>query len=507
MRTLALTAIAVLLGRSFAGAQGLPAQARLPLQHWTVPFLEHFARAGKITDPTPLERPWKVGEIAAALARADTQRMTPAELGTRRRILEALQERTVEQGVLAGLDAGLVVSTHQRRPQFSLRHTGADRVTPEVSGLLGFWFGPALLIAHTRYNEDLYDDPEYAGAPEQAELRSEEAYGAFDSRYLAVELGRISRNWGPPGFPGLLVSDWPLSYDHLYLRLGPRRVHLNMLVTQLDEALSGSGELAKRFFVAHRLEARLFPSLDLALWQGAILAGPDRSLEIWYLNPFQPSYIGAIQYGLRPDNFLFGGDGQVRLGRFTLSGSAFFDDWDVTIGEPPAMAFTAAAATALGGASGWLGYTLVGNLAYRTNDPAEKPLIGLAPGRGRLGTGLARNFADYDQVTARLSLVPMPGVILTPEITLLRQGEGDPRLPYPTQAEFPQTPVIFVGVVERTWRAALESTVQLPFGLQAQINAGVHRVQNARHQVGESRTDFVGTAVVRYGLWHLGRFD
>jgi hypothetical protein len=507
MRTLALTAIAVLLGQSLAGAQGLPAQARLPLQHWTVPFLEHFARAGKITDPTPLERPWQVGQIAAALARADTQRMTSAERRTRRQILETLEQRSAEQGFVVGGDAGLVVSTHQRRPQFSLRHTGTDRVTPEMSGLFGFWFGPALLIVHPRYNEDLYDDPEYAGAPDQAEIRTEEAYGAFDSRYLAVELGKISRNWGPPGFPGLLVSDWPLSYDHLFVRLGPRRVHMNMLVTQLDDAPDGRGQLVRRFFVAHRLEARLVPWLDLAAWQGTVVAGPNRNLEIWYLNPIQPAYFGAIQYGQLEENFMFGGDGQMRWGRFILSGSAFFDDWDLTTGEPPALAFTATAATSLGAASAWLGYTMVGNLAYRTDDPAEKPLMALDPGRGRFGTGLARNFADYDQVTARLSVVPVPGLILTPEVTLLRQGEGDPRLPYPTQAEFPQTPVIFEGVVERTWRAALVSTVQLPFGLEAHLDAGIHRVQNAGHQTGVSRTDFVGTAVLRYGLWHSGPFD
>ena len=508
MRTLALTTTAALLWHSTALAQGLPAQARLPLQHWATPFLEHFVRAGTIADPTPLERPWRVGEIAAALAGADTQRMTSVERRTRRDILEMLQERSTEQGFVVGADADLVLSTHQRRPQFSLRHSGTDRVTPEVSGLFGFWFGPGLLIVHPRYDEDLYDDPDYAGLPEQAEIRTEEAYGAFDSRYLAVELGKISRNWGPPGLPGLLVSDWPLSYDHLYVRLGPRRLHMNMLVTQLDDALNGRGELARRFFIAHRLEARPWPWLDLAVWQGTVAAGPSRDLEIRYLNPIQPAYFGAIQTRQTEENWMFGGDGQMRLGRWVLSGSAFFDDWDLTIGEPPALAFTATAATSLGAASVWLGYTLVGNLAYGTQDPAERPLIAVDPSRGRFGTGLARNFSDYDQVTARLSLVPAPGLIVTPEFTLLRQGEGDPRLPYPSSTEeLSRTPVIFAGVVERTWRAALGSTFQLPLGLEVQFDGGIHRVHNAGHQVGVSRTDFVGTAMLRYGMWHSGPFE
>lgn len=507
MRTVILLVAAPLLWRAPTLAQTLPPHALLPMRHWTVPFLEHLARAGIIRDPTPLVRPWRVGEIAAALARADTLRMSSAERRTRRRMMDVLQERSSEQGFLAGGDAAVTLSTHQRRAEFSLRHAGMDRVTPEVSGLFGFWFGPALLLVHPRYNEDLYDDPDYAGALEQAEVRSEEAYGAFDSRYLGIEFGRVSRNWGPAGFPGLLVSDWPLSYDHLLVRLGPRRLHMNMLVTQLDEAANSQGELAKRFFVAHRLAATPARWLDLALWQGVIAAGPNRNLELWYLNPVQPSYIGSIQYGLRPDNFMFGGDGQMRLGKFVLSGSAFFDEWDVTVGEPPAPAVTATMATSLGSASLWLGYTLVGNLTYRTNDPAEKPLIALAPSRGRLGTGLARNYSDYDQITARVSLVPLPGVIVTPELTLLRQGEGDPRLPYPSQAEFPQTPVLFAGIVERTWRGAVTSTLRLPLGLEVQVDAGIHRVQNAGHVTGTGRTDFVGTASIRYGGWYSAPFD
>ena len=505
--SLALISLALLCASS-AAAQKLPANARLPLQHWTTPFLEHLARTGVITDPSPLMRPWRVGDIATALAAADTLQMTSAERRTRGAILDVLQASSSEEGLVGGVDVGVVTSTHQRRPEFSLRPKGTDRVTPEASGLFGFWFGPALLMVHARYNEDLEDDPDYAGLLGQVEIRTQEAYGAFQSRYLAVELGNISRNWGPPGFPGLLVSDWPLSYDHLFVRLGPQRIHMNIMVAQLDDALDGRGELSKRFFVAHRLAARLWPWLDLAFWQGTVLTGPNRNLELWYLNPIQPTYFARNQQGQEGNiNFLYGVDGQMRLGRFVLSGSAFLDDFDFPEGEPAAFGLTATATTSFGAASMWLGYTLVSNLAYNTNDPAEKVLIALDPARGRVGNGLARNFSDYDQLTIRATVVPFPGLIVGPELTLLRQGEGDLRLPFPTRDQFDETPTLFVGVVERTWRAGLVSTLHLPLGVTAHLNVGVHRIVNAGHQTGASQTEFVGTALLRYGLWHIGPFD
>src|SRR5438067_12471041 len=98
-------------------------------------------------------------------------------------------------------------------------------------------------------------------------------------------------------------------------------------------------------------------------------------------------------------------------------------------------------------ATGWrLYYTRVTNLTYRNEDSLQVPLY------HSLVTG--RNFDDYDQLTGTLALLPRAGLLLTPEITYLRQGEGDPRLPHPDVSAYPTTPVIFAGVVERTLRLA-----------------------------------------------------
>src|SRR5258708_35883998 len=72
----------------------------------------------------------------------------------------------------------------------------------------------------------------------------------------------------------------------------------------------------------------------------------------------------------------------------------------------------------------------------------------------RRGVGLGRNFSDYDQLSLKASLVAGPGVLVSPEITVLRQGEGDFRKRFPPVAAYDTTPTLFDGVVERTLRLA-----------------------------------------------------
>src|SRR2546427_8657930 len=52
------------------------------------------------------------------------------------------------------------------------------------------------------------------------------------------------------------------------------------------------------------------------------------------------------------------------------------------------------------------------------------------------------DLADYDQATAKLSLLVRPTLLVEPEVTVLRQGEGDPRLPHPLVPQYPTTAVL-----------------------------------------------------------------
>jgi hypothetical protein len=115
----------------------------------------------------------------------------------------------------------------------------------------------------------------------------------------------------------------------------------------------------------------------------------------------------------------------------------------------------------------------------------------------RRGIGLARNRSDYDQLTLRASLLPAPSSVLTPEITLIRQGEGDFRLPYPPATSFDSTPAFLSGIVERTVRLAIG--YQLSAGSWTLAgDGGVHLIANYRNISGDDRTRWVGRVGVTY---------
>ena len=94
------------------------------------------------------------------------------------------------------------------------------------------------------------------------------------------------------------------------------------------------------------------------------------------------------------------------------------------------------------------------------------------------------------------------GVLLEPELTLLRQGEGDPRLPHPLVPDLPTTATIFQGVMQRTIRLALGGSWQRA-GWGVVANGGLHFVHNDGHVAGASATQFVGSV----GLTYRVRYD
>jgi hypothetical protein len=160
---------------------------------------------------------------------------------------------------------------------------------------------------------------------------------------------------------------------------------------------------------------------------------------------------------------------------------------------PNRWAFTVAAHGPLGARLAWRSlYTQASSLAFRTLDPFENLTDG--------GVGLGRNFADMDRVTVTVSVPAGTRWLVTPELTLQRQGEGDINDPFPASpAEAGSIPQLFIGTVERTWRAAIAvSGRQGPLDLRA--TAGIHHVVNAGHLEGNTDNRFVGRLQATLGL-------
>src|SRR3989441_907916 len=283
----------------------------------------------------------------------------------------------------------------------------------------------------------------------------------------------------------------------LAISLGTRRIQLQGIVTELDDLPDTAGVSNHRFFIAHRLLWRPSVATTLGFWEGEIAAGPDRTLEPWFANILNLGLLVEYDRDINV-NSLLGVDFESRLHGVKLFAQALLDDIQIdrktrADSEPPSYGLTLGAETGVHGVVITGLYTQVANLTYRTPNPAEAV-------ESRL-VGLGRNFSDYDQLTLRASALAGPGVLLQPEATLLRQGQGDFRLPYPPVAAYGTTPTLFAGVVERTVRLAMGAAWQRgAWGVSG--NGGVHFIHNAGHVSGVSQTKWIGAVTLAY-RFHL----
>jgi len=476
----------------------------VPLQHWTMPYVEQLIASGVLADPTPLTRPIRQADLVRALEAADTARASGRVRAMIRLLLAELRPRARAPQYRVDADAGLAAATYPFRDPLEQgrgvppRPYGASRMFGSVGAQLQLQLGPGIAVMHLyedsrlRYDTDWYDTRRNG-------LRAAEAYLAGQWRYAEVFFGILDRNWGPSSVQGLLLSDNPYNLDHLAIRFGVPAVQLQAVVTQLDTRTDASGAPVNAYMLQHRFYVRPRGRWTFSLWEGSVWSGVGRQAEPWFLNVLNIGYLVG-SYGNGNVNSFLGFDLE-RRGSVTLFGQIMLDDkiWEgpqpgqPESYKPASYGFTVGAKGGVGSqATAWtVFYTQVANLTYRNEDNLQVPLFhGLPTGR---------NFADYDQATAKLSILARPGLLVEPELTLVRQGEGDPHLLHPTVPEYPTTPTLFQGVMERTYRIALGGSWQRHrFGLSG--SGGVHFVQNAGHVQGATATHWVGTLGVTYRI-------
>src|SRR5690349_2080970 len=81
----------VVLLASAGGVAAQQASPYLPLQHWSMPYVEHLIAAGVLKDPTPLTRPLKQADLVRALEAIDTLKVSEAVQATVNRMLRAFR--------------------------------------------------------------------------------------------------------------------------------------------------------------------------------------------------------------------------------------------------------------------------------------------------------------------------------------------------------------------------------------------------------------------------------
>jgi hypothetical protein len=466
-----------------------------------MPFVEHLIARGRMSDASPLSRPFRADDLLRALEGVDSTVVNGAEWAVVRNVKADLVRHMRGPSSRVDVHAGIAGSSHARRE--SLREAGPGHGTFSGGAAVTLYLGPVVFVTHPSFDTRLKWDPDYLGKKDRLIAgRAAEAYVSAQWSFGELFFGSMDRNWGPQLTQGLLVSPSPYSYDHFGVSIGTTGVRLEGIITQLDDLLDTAGVSNHRYFVAHRFTIK--PpwrwSPTISLWEGSLLAGPDRQLEPWFANIFTLGLLSQYDQGSSVNNLL-GVDVTARVRNTQLFASVLIDDIQVdksTAGdrEPPSYGITLGAQGAVGPGAWTAYYTQVANLTYRTSNAVETVM--------RRGVGLARNFSDYDQLTVRGSLIAGSGVLLEPEVTLLRQGEGDFRQPYPTVAQFDSTPTLFAGVVERTVRLALGGHVAHGRWVLSG-DGGVHLINNAGHVNGVSKTRWVGTVSVMWRTKKEGR--
>lgn len=482
---------------SYAPPVWSQASPYLPLDHWAGPYIEYLIRARVINDPAPLTRPLKRQSIAKALLLVDTAGAssdTRALVHRLRAEFLPLSEDSAHYRIDFFADAGLL-SQGRRDP---MRPGGPGGI--ESRGGASAWavWGPFALSQRTRWDSRLVDDPDWKGIRHGPLAgRLDDAYLSFQKGAIEITFGNLDRNWGSASLPGLLISNVPYSYEHLFVSVETPVFGIQSLVSQLDDVTDPAGVTHQRYWIAHRAVFRPWSWMQLWVNQATLLSGPNRQLEFWALNPLRLGNFSAEDENREAGTNVFL-EGVVRLAPKdmpVLTAALLIDDLQLFSGDalPNRLGASVTVEGRLNGRTTWeVLYTAVSSLAYRTFRIPEAAL--------RRNVGVARNFSDYDQIGLRLStLLPM-STLAGVEAALLRQGEGDIRKPFPLPEEFAATPLIFEGVVERTWRGAVLLDMAPAAGLHIHGSAGLHLLQNADHVAGANATRFVGDLTISYVL-------
>ena len=462
----------------------------LPIDSWASPYVEFLIRAGVLRGLDPLTRPLLRADVARAVARADTAHLAASVRKTLRLLAWELQERP--DTVRWKVEADVAAEGASDPSRWTVRPQPASSGLFFQGGLTGSLEFPHVGIVTSPYFDTrLRRDAEFAGYKERFIAGwNADAYVRASWKYFSIFFGSEPRNWGPPEANGILVSPNPYPYDHLMLRLGPRRFRLEMIATELNSLpMQQNDSETRRYVSMHRLVIMPTDRFALALSEGVLYAsqgGPSPSFSPWYLNP--------VNLWLLQDANLVGGPTKDFLSLETswlaghslrFAGQIFANDIKVdkrtptNPEKPEELGYTlSATGGALGGLASWTAlYTRVDNLVYQTQKGTQFQY-------SLRGVGIGRDHIDYDQMTVRANALVAPRALLGAEVTFLRQGQGNFATPFPAFNTLSDSMRFLTGIVERTLRVAVQANWTPVPGLNLSTDIGRHFIWNANHVSG-----------------------
>ena len=428
----------------------------IPLDHPLLPVAEFLITRGDIADPSPMIRPFRRSDLLRVIGHAALDSAT-ASGRLAAALVTAFAEPKEEHWIRVGPRLGVDGFSRGRRDLF--HPAGSGGVRPYLESSFELRSGALVMMSRAAAENRLKLDPDWAGAATQQ--TKSQAYRFIDG-YLAGQwqharlfFGQMDRNWGPAGSAGLSIANQGYPRTDLAFEVVFRDLQFTALGTQLTEMQSTDGTIHKRYFVAHRLNARLSNRLDIALWETGVVTGTNRSFEPGFANSLILFSFPA-QLGRRDDrNTILGGDLAWRpTKRLLLQGQAMIDDmWRRKAdpngtGEPPhpgRWAVTMVGSGAVGHRLSWRTHlAVVSSLAYQTSDSTQNFVD--------RGVGIGPQFPDHLSLGLGVGVPVGSSWLITPDVTLLKQGEGRLDRPFPLGPDLTATPELFLGTSESTWR-------------------------------------------------------
>jgi hypothetical protein len=494
-----ITLLAIPLGASAQSRAAHRPSAYIPLDDPATAIIDALVARGQLPTLSSLERPYRAGDVDDAISRLDSSEVAAGAHGPASWYASARRAARRYARPLANADSGIrlsasivpfVTAQTTGRRELMLADSAGDGIYPGGDVRLALDAPSVIGLARLRIDRALTADPEFAGKSDRAAAaRMEDAYIAARWRYAALDAGRVARNWGPSALNGLQLGHYADSYDHVQLVLGVDRLHLTTIAARLDDITVTTDTVAQRFFSIHRLSAR-WRALEIAASEAVVYGGPARGFEPALANPF--SLFNLAQYDEKQSlNASYGLDVALRTrGRGLYVAQLLVDDFQLdrcgaACTEPASLGGTVTAeAVPLPGALAvaFGSYTRVNNLTYRTVSAWERYTS--------LGLGLGAGQSDYDELRVGVELAPPLGGPLRVYAAHRRQGEGDYRLRFPDVAEYPATPAIFAGVVEKVTR--LGGSWSTSGTLSWTADVGYQWTRNADHLSGRTRNGFEG---------------
>src|SRR5258706_14688827 len=168
----------------------------LPLSHWSTPFIEHLIAAGRVADPSPLSRPFRVEQVVRALEAVDSNVVTGAEWAVVKQIRSDLTRHMRGPSSRIDIQVATAASSHARRDP--LREAGPGHATYSGGAGLTLYFGPAVFVSHSYFDTGLKWDPDYFGKKDRVIAgRTAEAYVSAQWRFREAFFCSGPRNRGP----------------------------------------------------------------------------------------------------------------------------------------------------------------------------------------------------------------------------------------------------------------------------------------------------------------------